>query len=230
MDTTSCPSADVLADYVLGKVSAAETAAIVSHVETCPACQTQLETLDTLSDTVITFLRRAAIGEAEADDSLLDEVLSKIEAITSNCGSSSAGNDQCSQAPFLGNLAPNRLIRKLGEGGMGCVYLAEDEALQKQVAVKVPYRRLFESDQELDRVLTEARAAARLKHVGIVPVLYFGREADGTCYIVMEYVEGQSLAERLLSGPIHPAEAAALSQPVPRRWPKSTSKVSCIAT
>ena len=59
MDTTICPNPDVLADYVLGRVSEADLTGIASHVEACPACQSQLETLDGLSDTVVTCLRRA---------------------------------------------------------------------------------------------------------------------------------------------------------------------------
>ena len=60
MNTTICPNPDVLADYVLGRVSEADLTGIASHVEACPACQSQLETLDGLSDTVVTCLRRAA--------------------------------------------------------------------------------------------------------------------------------------------------------------------------
>ena len=76
MDTTVCPNPDVLADYVLGRVSEADLTGIASHVETCPACQSQLETLDGLSDTVVTCLRHAAApDEAGSEDSLLDEVL-----------------------------------------------------------------------------------------------------------------------------------------------------------
>ena len=75
MDTTICPNPDVLADYVLGKVSEADLSGIASHVEACPACQAQLETLDGLSDTVITCLRRVTGDEAESDDSVLKEVL-----------------------------------------------------------------------------------------------------------------------------------------------------------
>ena len=58
MDTTTCPNPDVLADYVLGRLSETDLTGIVSHVEACPLCQSQLETLDGLSDTVITYLRR----------------------------------------------------------------------------------------------------------------------------------------------------------------------------
>lgn len=101
-----------------------------------------------------------------------------------------------------------RILRLLGSGGMGNVYLAEDEELQRQVAVKVPYRHLFRSEEDLTSTLSEARTVARLKHAAIVPVYYLGREPDGTCYIVMEYIDGPSLAERLNAGPLEPRQAA----------------------
>ena len=103
-----------------------------------------------------------------------------------------------------------RIVHSLGGGGMGWVYLAHDEELDKPFAVKVPHRRLFRSDEEVQRFLGEARTAARLKHASIVPIHYFGRESDGTCYIVMEHIDGPSLAERLRSGPLPPEQAAAI--------------------
>ncbi|MCY2995040.1 MAG: protein kinase [Planctomycetota bacterium] len=103
-----------------------------------------------------------------------------------------------------------RILRLIGEGGMGAVYLAEDEELQKQVAIKIPFRRRFRSDLELAAILDEARTVARLEHTAIVPVHYFGREPDGTCYLVMKYMDGPSLAERLRGGPFEPRQAAEL--------------------
>ena len=88
---------------------------------------------------------------------------------------------------------------------MGNVYLAEDEELQRHVAVKVPCRNIFASDDDLTSMRSEARTVARLEHPAIVPVYDLGREPDGTCYIVMKYIEGQSLAERLKSGRWSPA-------------------------
>ena len=74
MDATICPDRDMLADYVLGKTSEADMASIAAHVEACPVCQSQLETLDGLSDTIITYLRRPVPNELDSDDSLLQEV------------------------------------------------------------------------------------------------------------------------------------------------------------
>jgi hypothetical protein len=89
-----------------------------------------------------------------------------------------------------------RILRLLGRGGMGSVYLARDQSLERLVAVKVlaHERSLDESSRE--RFRREARTAARLTHPNIVPLHAFG-EADGMMYLVMGYVPGESLAARL---------------------------------
>ncbi len=88
------------------------------------------------------------------------------------------------------------LEAKIGQGGMGGVYLAKHTTLQKKVAVKVLRQDLPTSAQGIDRLLREARAAAQLDHPNIVPVYDAGQE-DGLYYIVMQYVPGESLARRL---------------------------------
>ena len=96
-----------------------------------------------------------------------------------------------------------RLVDRLGEGGMSVVWRADDLVLGRQVAVKVlaePY-----ADQE-HRIRAEARAAARLSHPHIAQVFDFG-EQDGSAYVVMELVDGPTLEQRLLDGPLDPREA-----------------------
>lgn len=92
---------------------------------------------------------------------------------------------------FLGDC---RILDRLGKGGMGVVYLAEQQKLQRRVALKVlPFRPDFQSDV-LQRFQREARAAAQLKHANIVQVYDIGYDRD-THFIVMEYVCGDTLAE-----------------------------------
>jgi len=102
------------------------------------------------------------------------------------------------------------VVRQLGRGGSGTVYLARDEQLDRLVAVKVPARDCFQSDADLGRFLDDARTACKLKHPGIVAVHDVGRQADGTPFIVMEHVEGGSLKQSLASGPWPAARAAKL--------------------
>lgn len=84
------------------------------------------------------------------------------------------------------------LVREIGAGGEGTIWLAEDHALGRQVALKVLPARA----RDEDRVAPEARIVARLDHPGICPVLDAG-EADGVRFIALRYVEGTSLAERM---------------------------------
>jgi serine/threonine-protein kinase len=88
------------------------------------------------------------------------------------------------------------ILRPLGRGGMGAVYLARERALDRLVAVKVLRPDLAESPESRERFRREARIAAQLSHPGILPLHTFS-EIDGIWYFVMGYVRGQSLAERL---------------------------------
>jgi hypothetical protein len=87
-----------------------------------------------------------------------------------------------------------RILRLLGRGGMGAVYLAREEALERLVAIKVLAGALDAEARE--RFRREARNGARLTHAGIVPLYSFG-EADGFPYLVMGYVRGETLSARL---------------------------------
>ena len=98
-----------------------------------------------------------------------------------------------------------RIVRRLGEGGMGVVYEAFDQRLERRVALKV--LRADTTDAAAgDRLTREARVAARVVHPLICQVFDLGT-ADGRPYIAMELVEGESLADRLARGPMPPDDA-----------------------
>ncbi|MCA9668886.1 MAG: serine/threonine protein kinase [Myxococcales bacterium] len=87
-----------------------------------------------------------------------------------------------------------RIERKLGEGGMGAVYLASHEVLGRKFAIKVVRRELVEDVNAAARFRREARTASRIDHRGVVAIFDFGHDGDGRPYIAMEYVEGVTLA------------------------------------
>jgi hypothetical protein len=107
-----------------------------------------------------------------------------------------------------------RIIRPLGQGGMGGVYLARDGDLDRLVALKVP---LFSPDdaEAVERFTREARAAATIDHPNVCRVYDVGR-IDGLPYITMEYVEGPTLAGVLKGGPLPPRQAVQVARDVAR--------------
>ena len=100
------------------------------------------------------------------------------------------------------------LHRRLGRGGMAEVFLARDQLLDRPVAVKVLFPEFATDPSFVERFRREATAAANLNHPNIVSVFDWG-EADGTYFIVMEYVDGRTLSEILRTeGPLHPDRVA----------------------
>jgi serine/threonine-protein kinase len=90
-----------------------------------------------------------------------------------------------------------RLERRIGSGGMGTVYLAQQLALRIPVAIKVLHRERSEDFTSNFRLLREARVAARVAHPNVTRVLDLGRTPDGLVFSVMEYLEGEDLSQRL---------------------------------
>ena len=117
------------------------------------------------------------------------------------------------------NLAHYRLIEKIGEGGMGVVWKAEDTVLNRAVAIKVlPAESRDESRRKM--FLEEAKAASLVSDARIVQVYEFGHEGD-LDYIVMEYVEGQPLSKVLRGAPLSPDKVADIGLQVARALTKA---------
>src|SRR5918998_1095649 len=91
-----------------------------------------------------------------------------------------------------------RIVRKLGSGGMANVYLAEDEELGRRVAIKILNDRHANDESFVERFRREAKHAAGLSHPNIVSI-YDRGEAEGTYYIAMEFLDGKSLKELIVS-------------------------------
>lgn len=88
-----------------------------------------------------------------------------------------------------------RVLRKLGEGGMGAVYLAEHIAIEKKVALKILLYEFARKEDLKQRFLQEAKAAARIGHENIVDITDFGETKDGRVFFVMEALEGEELSD-----------------------------------
>jgi serine/threonine-protein kinase len=103
-----------------------------------------------------------------------------------------------------------QVLEKLGEGGMGEVYRAHDTRLNRQVAIKVLPDAFAADPERVARFHREAQAVAALNHTGIAAIYDFA-DADGTKFLVLELIEGDTLAERVARNPIPVEESLTLS-------------------
>lgn len=113
---------------------------------------------------------------------------------------------------FIGTLFATKykIMKEIGRGGMGIVYQAEDIKLRRTVALKFLPPELTRDREAKERFILEAQAAAALSHPNICTV-HEVEEADGTSYIAMEYVEGQSVKDKLKEGPLEAKKALAIA-------------------
>ena len=100
------------------------------------------------------------------------------------------------------------MLRRLGEGGFGQVWLAHDDELDRAVAIKIAHAHRVAGEEDAQAYLAEARVVASLDHPGIVPVYDAGRLPDGRCYVVSKYMEGGDLEQHAAGGPLPCLEAA----------------------
>ena len=181
-----CPSQKDLARLL--NDSGSVDAALTDHIDQCQSCQTRLENL---SDSNLLETYRLAIQKSQ---------------------DVSGAFEDAQQPGDLGSIDGIRIESRVGTGGMGIVFRGFDEKLNRNVAVKVLSRtRGQESYQRFDR---EAKAAAKVDHPNVVPVFATGLARDGRPYLVMPYIEGESLDDRLKRDRLLVRESAVLIREV----------------
>lgn len=113
-------------------------------------------------------------------------------------------------------IGPYRILRAIGKGGMATVYEAVREEIERRVAIKVLHREFAMNTEHAERFLNEARAVNRICHPSIVRIDEFGRLPDGTTYLVMELLVGDTVGQRLKSrgGRLAFDEATAIAKDV----------------
>ncbi|MDB5342461.1 MAG: serine/threonine protein kinase [Schlesneria sp.] len=204
----ACPSLEVLASFARGQMAVVEIDLLGEHVIQCTRCESLLDTLQKDRNTVFSRLRQAARRESNELGELLAE--REYQEFARNACAIKLANSVATETTKVYSPQPGRsasslptmisrylITREIGRGGFATVYLAHDPHKMRQVAIKIPRRDKFISPENLDRFLGEARIGAALDHPSIVPVLDWGT-ADGIGpFVVMDYVNGQTLAELL---------------------------------
>ena len=133
----------------------------------------------------------------------------ELDATATDGGAATRGRSDRLTAGDL--LAHFRAERLLGQGAMGDVWLATDLALDRPVAIKVLPPDVARDPGRRERLLREARAQARIQHPHVCHIYYVGEEGDRV-FFAMEYIPGETLAERLERGPIPPDEALEIAR------------------
>jgi tRNA A-37 threonylcarbamoyl transferase component Bud32 len=200
--TTDCPGQAELSGFASGTLPRAQMAAIADHVGLCSACERALAGLE-LADPFLAQLRDLDPGDPSTTDFVPPRLLAA--ALTAR---------EPQQLP-PDRLPPRRLGRfelfeEVGAGSFGHVFRARDTQLDRDVAIKILRAGRLAGQEEADRFLREARSAAQLEHPGIVSIHECGQTEDGTCYLVEEFVQGTTLAERMQAGRLTFRQAAEL--------------------
>jgi serine/threonine protein kinase len=179
MPICECPDRNRLSEYVAGTLGEALAREVAVHVEKCPLCAAALLRLNPAE---------TAIGTPPG-----------------SVGSTSA--NQLESDPVPQRLREYRLLEKLGEGGMGAVYKAHHERLDKIVAIKVLPSARLRSQEAVARFDREMKAIGRLEHPNVIRA-YDAGEVEGIHFLVMEYLEGADLSLVVRrAGPLNVADA-----------------------
>jgi WD40 repeat protein len=210
MQQATCPTRAQLSAFVLGKLPDSALKQVAEHSSSCLDCQKVLQGLDAVSDPLILQIRQQRLQKIAPELALL---LKKVEALGAEANTvppsnTVAGNEvkltqevqqvlaPAQAAGELGRLGKYRVLKLLGQGGMGMVFQAEDPHLQRAVALKVMLPSLAANAAAKERFLREARATAAIEHDHIVTIHQVD-EDRGVPYLAMQMLKGMSLEDYL---------------------------------
>jgi hypothetical protein len=200
----SHPSADRLVAFRTGKLSTEDSAAIQQHINACKTCHAVLQALQQARPTLFEQDRpstvdvpppeNASAGAGSAAPDPGSAGPAGPPAPAAQAAAPPAGSAGGAGLAVSSRFGRYQILKCLGRGGMGSVYLAEDTQLGRRVALKVPHFTAEHGPRVLERFYREARAAATLEHANLCPVYDVG-QVEGTHYLTMAYVEGRPLAD-----------------------------------
>jgi serine/threonine protein kinase len=183
-----CPSATDLRNFALGNLSREVLDQVAAHVTDCPQCEAVLQELDATQDALLSGLRGEGVSSVAS--TVPPQLLRAAREVRGQRPRLALGDGPRRLGKF-------ELLEELGVGSFGQVFRARDTELDRIVAIKVLRAGQLASPQEMERFFREARSAGQLKHPNIVSLHDAGTTDDGTCFLVEEFIAGETLAKRL---------------------------------
>jgi tRNA A-37 threonylcarbamoyl transferase component Bud32 len=205
MTVRTCPDRDELAAFALGDLPLPTLEHVARHVEHCSTCEAALDGLDGQADRLVEQLQDLPAGPPSPDDELPPHMLDAARGAMSRPAAADIIVDpglhvarRLAGGPC--RLGKFELLAELGVGSFGYVFRARDTELDRTVALKIQRTGSIAGREEAERFHREARSAAQLKHPGIVSLYETGQTEEGICFLVSEYIEGETLEEQLKRG------------------------------
>ena len=215
--TNSCPDRSELSAFAVGEISDWRLKQLAEHIEECDACGVALDAVSKQENFgLVAELQKIDVKSAELQLTDLQRETETIqrdvpaELLQAACEAADRSSVPASfdSGRKLANKlkdGPVRLGRfelksELGVGAFGYVFKAHDTELDRLVALKVQRAGTFATDEDVERFLREAQSIAQLNHRGIVSLYDTVRSDEDICYLVTEYVDGESLESKLKKG------------------------------
>ena len=196
MASRNCFSDDELCQLIDSTLAHDDQRAFEEHLESCARCRVRLD--EAAGAVEVPPEEKDAHSKSDALTSIMAHLRGISPAQTTNVSPRTRFTflSPTTRPEGLGRLGKYEVLRVLGRGGMGVVFAALDPILNREVAIKVLARSFVATEEAHDRFMREARAIASVKHDHIVTV--FGVEDVGDApFLVMELIDGLSLAERI---------------------------------
>jgi serine/threonine protein kinase len=186
---TECPDLAELTGFASGELPKRTFERIARHVEHCRACELTLERLDHPNNALLSQLRQVGPDDFSVETPVPQDLLA-------------AARTCFIHRPDLSGSRTGKfeLLEELGIGSFGRVCRARDIELNRIVALKLLRSGRLASREEVDRFMREAQSAAKLQHPGLVSVYEAGQTPAGECYLVEEFIQGETLTARLRAG------------------------------